>query len=75
MKYLCLDYSDAEKFDRLSAGEQKAIGRECQPHDEALRKSGRLVAVASLEHRRAAGLRPGKGGPRVLDRPSPRRKS
>jgi hypothetical protein len=48
MKFLCLCYYDAKRFAARSPAEQKAIGRECQPHDEALHKSGRLIAVGSL---------------------------
>jgi hypothetical protein len=69
MKYLCLGYYDAEKFDTLSDSEQAAIASECQRYDEALRKSGHLVAVASLQHRTAATLRPGNGRTSVLDGP------
>jgi hypothetical protein len=57
MKYLCLGYYDAERFDTLTEAEQEAIASECQRYDEALRKSGHLVAVASLQHR-AASLHP-----------------
>src|SRR5258708_15424960 len=69
MKYLCLGYYDVEKFDPLSETEQEAIARECRPHDEALHQSGKLVAVASLQHRRAATLRPRNGRSAVVDGP------
>jgi hypothetical protein len=69
MKYLCLGYYDAEKFDIVSAAEQEAIASECRPHDEALRASGHLVAVASLQHRVAATLRPRNGKPSRTDGP------
>lgn len=69
MKYLCLGYYDADKFDTLSQAEQEAIGTECQRFDEALRQSGHLVSVASLEHRAAVTLRPGKGRTSVHDGP------
>ena len=69
MRFLCLGYYDAEKFDGLSAAELEAIGRECRPHDEVLRGSGHLVAVASLAHRTAATLRPRDGKTSVLDGP------
>ena len=69
MKYLCLGYYDADRFDGLSPAEQQALGDECRPHDEALRASGRLVAVASLEHRTSAVLRPGKGRTSIIDGP------
>ena len=69
MKYLCLGYYDPTKFDTLSAAEQEAIASECRPHDEVLRQSGHLVAVASLEHRTAATLRPRNGQTSVTDGP------
>lgn len=69
MKYLCLGYYDAEKFDSLSEAEQEAIGSECQRYDEALRKSGHLVSVASLQHRAARTLRPANGRTSVHDGP------
>ena len=70
MKYLCLGYYDPKMFDSLSAEEQDAIATECRPHDERLNATGRLVAVASLEHRKAVTLRPGrKTGPSITDGP------
>jgi hypothetical protein len=69
MKYLCLGYYDPETFDTLSEAEREAIATECRPHDEALRGSGRLVAVASLQHRTAATLRPKNGKTSVIDGP------
>ena len=69
LKYICLGYYDAEKFDTLSEAEREAIASECQRYDEALRESGHLVAVASLQHRTAATLRPGNGRTAVLDGP------
>jgi hypothetical protein len=48
MRFLCLCYYDQAKFDALPESEQEAIGRACQPHDEALRGSGRLILVGSL---------------------------
>jgi hypothetical protein len=44
----CLAYYDEKKFDALSKTELDAIGSECQPYDEALRKSGHLIATGSL---------------------------
>ena len=69
MKYLCLGYYDAEKFEALSEAERAAIADQCRPHDEALRRSGHLVAVASLEERTAATLRPNGGKTSVTDGP------
>jgi hypothetical protein len=70
MKYLCLGYYEPKAFDALSAEQQNAIAAECRPHDERLYATGRVVAVASLEHRRAVSIRPGrKTGPSVTDGP------
>lgn len=69
MKYLCLGYYDPAAFDALTEAEQEAVARECRPHDEALRATGRLVAVASLAHRKAAALRPRNGRTAVTDGP------
>ena len=48
MKFLCLGYYDEKKFDALPKPELDALVRECQAHDEALRRSGHLILVASL---------------------------
>ena len=69
MKYLRLAYYHEKKFDTLSKPELDAIVSECQPHDEALRKSGHLLAVASLQHRTATTLRPRNGKTSVIDGP------
>lgn len=69
MKYLCLGYYNVEQFDRLSPEEQEAIALELKPYDQALRESGHLVAVASLQHRVAATLRPRNGDPILTDGP------
>ena len=61
MKYLCLLHYDATKFETLSPAELEAIGKECQPHDEALRKSGQVVAQASLTPGTAMTIRPCDG--------------
>jgi hypothetical protein len=54
MKYLCLASYDEKKFDALSKTELDAIVSECQPYDEALRKSGHLIATGSLQPARTA---------------------
>ena len=48
MKYLLLAYHHETKWEALTSGEQAAIGAECAPYDEELRKSGHVVAMASL---------------------------
>ena len=70
MKYLCLAYYDEKKFDVLAKTELDAIVSECPPHDAALRKSGRLVAVASLASARISkSVRPKNGKPSITDGP------
>ncbi len=48
MQYLCLCYYDQDRFEALSKDQLAALGRACQPHDEALRQSGHLLLVGSL---------------------------
>jgi hypothetical protein len=70
MKFLCLAYYNEKKFDALPKEEVGAIVRECQAHDEALRKSGHLIAVASLAPpRTTTSVRPRNGKPSVTDGP------
>ncbi|MDQ3831351.1 MAG: YciI family protein [Candidatus Tectomicrobia bacterium] len=69
MKYLGSAYYDEKKFDTLSKTELQAIVSECPPHDEALRESGHLLAVASLQHRTATTLRPSNGKTTLIDGP------
>ena len=70
MKFLCLGYYDEKKFDALSKDEVDAIVRDCRTHDEALHRSSRLVAVASLGPTRATkSVRPKQGKALVTDGP------
>ena len=70
MKYLCLAYYDAQKFDALSPTELDAIVSQCPLHDEALRQSGQLVVQASLGSSSATTtVRPRNGKPSVTDGP------
>lgn len=70
MKYLCLGYYDEKKFDALPKPELDALVRECQAHDEALRRSGHLILVASLAAPRdSTSVRPRNGKPTVTDGP------
>lgn len=48
MKFLCFCYYDTNKFAALTQDESGAIGNACQPHDAALRATGKLVAQGSL---------------------------
>ncbi|MGZ5098491.1 MAG: YciI family protein [Usitatibacter sp.] len=70
MRYLCLAYYDEKKFDSMPRNELDAIVSQCRAHDEALRESGHLVSVASLESpRKATSVRPSKGRSLVIDGP------
>jgi hypothetical protein len=70
MKYLCLAYYDEKKFDTLSETELAAIPAKCRPLDEALSKTGHVVAVASLAATRdSISIRPKDGKPVVMDGP------
>jgi hypothetical protein len=70
MKYLCLAYYDEKEFETLSEAEMAAIGRECQPHDDELKRTGRLLEVGSLAATRASvSLRPRNGKVIITDGP------
>lgn len=70
MKYLCVCYYDQRKFDAMSSADFEALERECRPRDEALHRTGQLVAVGSLGLPSASKtVRPGPGGPVVSDGP------
>ena len=70
MKYLCLAYYDEKKFAQLTEAEIAAIGRECRPLDEDLRRSGHLLEVGSLAATtNSVSLRPRGGKVTVTDGP------
>jgi len=70
MKFLCLAYYDEKRFDALPKDEIDALVRNCRAHDEALHRSGRLIAVASLGPTRATkSVRPKQGKALVTDGP------
>jgi len=70
VKFLCLGYYDEKKFNALPKAQLDALVSKCRTHDEALRKSGKLVNVASLEATgQAVSIRPRKGRPAVTDGP------
>ncbi|MCL5995142.1 MAG: YciI family protein [Chloroflexi bacterium] len=49
MRYLFLAYGDEQHLNALSAGERDAFECACLANDEALRKSGHLIAVEELQ--------------------------
>lgn len=69
MMYLGLGYYDPAAFEALDEDEKEALGRRCAPHDEAFLETGKVVAVASLEHGEGAFLRPAASGTSVTDGP------
>jgi hypothetical protein len=56
MKYLLLAYADERQLEALSTSERDALANACLANDEALRKSGHLLAVEGLEHSRSATM-------------------
>ena len=69
MKYLCLAYYAPDAFDALTEQEREALVERCAPHDEAFRATGKVAALASLEHGTWVTLRPSDGGTSVTDGP------
>lgn len=70
MKYLCLAYYDPAKFEAMPEAELRAIVSQCQSHDAALRSSGHLMAVASLQSPTSSTtVRPRNGQVSVTDGP------
>jgi hypothetical protein len=54
MKYVFLAYGDEQQRDTMSDSERDALGNECLANDEALRKSGYLLAVEGFQSSSAA---------------------
>ena len=70
MKYLCLGYYDEGKFKDLPKAELAELESKCRTHDEALRKSGHLLSVASLAApAESKCIRPKSAKPIVTDGP------
>jgi hypothetical protein len=68
MKYLCLLYGNQEKVSKLSKEEFAALAARCQVHDAALRQTGAVVSVESLEWD-VTTVRARDGQPTVVDGP------
>lgn len=47
-KFLCLCYYDEPAFKAWTPSDQQAVMEACQPHDRALRATGKVVLNASL---------------------------
>lgn len=70
MKYLCLAYYNATKFEALPKPELAALVRKCKDHDEELRKTGKMNVLGSLSAPQEwKSIRPGRGKPVVTDGP------
>jgi hypothetical protein len=70
MKFLCLGYYNEKKFNALPKPELDAMVAACKTHDEALKKSGHLLSVASLAApRTTTSIRPKNGKPVATDGP------
>jgi hypothetical protein len=50
MKYLCLVYGEEKALDALSEGEMRVLVDESLAYDDVLRKNGRYLVSAALEH-------------------------
>ena len=48
MKYLCLCHYDMARFSKLGPTDFEEMGRVCEPHDRALKASGKVRLIGSL---------------------------
>jgi hypothetical protein len=70
MKYICLGYMEADKFENMSEGERNAFVDACFTYDDVLRKNGHFVGGEALQDRRkAVTLRHENGKVSVTDGP------
>jgi len=70
MKYVCLGYMEADKFENLSEGERNTFIDACFTYDDVLRKDGHFVGGEALQNRRkAVTLRYRNGKVSVTDGP------
>lgn len=70
MKYLCLGYYNPTTFNAMPKAERDALISKCRTHDEALHRSGHLIAVGSLEAaQKWTSVRPKNGKPVITDGP------
>lgn len=68
MKYLCLGYLDREAMDSRPKAEIDQLMQQCQPHMEAIGKTGQMLMAAGLEPE-TKGLRRSRGKLLVSDGP------
>ncbi len=70
MKYICLGYMEAGKFEAMSESERDAFVDGCFAYDDVLRKDGHFVGGEALQSaRNAATLRFRNGKVMVTDGP------
>jgi hypothetical protein len=70
MKYICLGYMDANKFETMPASERNAFVDACFAYDDVLRKNGHFVGGEALQSgRNAVTLRHQNGNVSVTDGP------
>jgi hypothetical protein len=70
MKYLCLGYTDEEKWERISESDRNAFLDSCFAYDDILRANGHFVAGEALQSSKTATtVRPQDGKPSVTDGP------
>ena len=70
MKYICLGYMEANKFETMSESERKAFVDGCFAYDDVLRKNGHFVGGEALQSaRNAVTLRVQNGKVSVTDGP------
>jgi hypothetical protein len=70
MKYICLGYIEANKFETMSENERNAMLDECFSYDDVLRKNGHFAGGQALEGANtAATLRWKNGKVTVTDGP------
>jgi hypothetical protein len=62
MKYICLGYIEAGKFENMPDTERNAFVDECFAYDDMLRKNGHFVGGEALQGARSAVTLRAKGG-------------
>ena len=54
MKFICLGYSEENKWETMSEREQEAMIAECFAYDDVLKKNGHFVRGEALQNARTA---------------------
>src|SRR5512147_1279876 len=62
MKYVCLGYIEAGKFENMSEGERNAMVDGCFAYDDALRKNGHFAGGEALQPPGSAVTLRARGG-------------